>query len=290
MRRFFKSSAFKIFAVVAAALLAGSVFATASRGGTSPLTAFTSFVFGPVHRFSAYVAGELKSLPISFRSSSTLSKELDEANKQVDTLMEQLVDYEQAKQKNKFYQQFLELKEEHDDFTFAEAAVVGRDSMDRLGTFTLNRGSAHGISVNDPVIYGKYLVGVVTSVTLMQCTVETILNPNVNVSAYEVRTRGLGFVTTTVELSQEELCQMPGLPNSTAVTAGGVVCSSGVGGIYPRDLIIGTIVDVVDGTVDISASAIIKPGADISEITDVFIITNFLGQTSAGTGEQNDDN
>ena len=286
MRRFFKSAAFKTFAVVAAALLAGAIFATASRGGTSPLTAVTSVVFGPVHRLSAYVAGELKSLPISFRSSSTLSKQLDEANKQVDKLMEQLVDYEQAKQKNEFYQQFLELKEEHEDYTFAEAAVVGRDAMNRLGVFTLNRGSAHGVSVNDPVIYGRYLVGVVTSVTLMQSTVSTIMSPDVNVSAYEVRTRSLGFVTTTLELSQEGLCQMPGLPSSTAVTAGGVVCTSGVGGIYPRDLIIGTIVDVVDGTVDISASAVIKPGADISEITDVFIITDFFGKTNTETGEQ----
>ena len=74
---------------------------------------------------------------------------------------------------------------------------------------------------------------------------------------------------------------MPGLSSSTAVTAGGIVCTSGVGGIFPRDLIIGSIVDVVDGTVDISASAIIEPGIDLSEITDVFIITSFDGQAES---------
>ena len=73
---------------------------------------------------------------------------------------------------------------------------------------------------------------------------------------------------------------MPGLSSETSVTAGGIVCTSGVGGIYPRDLVIGNIVDVVDGTVDISASAIIEPGADFSELTDVFIITHFDGQNS----------
>ena len=147
-----------------------------------------------------------------------------------------------------------------------------------MGSFTLNKGSAHDISVNDPVIYGKYLVGVVSSVTPTQCTVNTILNPKVNVSAYEVRTRDLGYVTSTVALAQEGHCHMPGLASSTAVTAGGIVCTSGVGGIFPRDLIIGNIVDVVDGTVDISASAIIEPGIDFAEITDVFIITSFDGQ------------
>ncbi|MEE1138916.1 MAG: rod shape-determining protein MreC [Acutalibacteraceae bacterium] len=278
MIRFLKSSAFKMFAIIAAALVAGSVFAVASRSGSSPLTSVISVVFGPLSRLSSYVAAEFSDIPISFKSSSVLLKENEELQKKIDSLTDQLVDYEQLRHKNEFYQQFLEIKEEHSDYTFAEAAIIGRDAADNMGSFTLNKGSAHDIKVNDPVIYGKYLVGVVASVTPTQCTVNTILNPKVNVSAYEVRTRDLGYVTSTVALAQEGHCHMPGLASSTAVTAGGIVCTSGVGGIFPRDLIIGNIVDVVDGTVDISASAIIEPGMDFAEITDVFIITSFDGQ------------
>ena len=279
MIRFLKSTAFKIFAVVAAALLAGSVFAVVSRSGSSPLTSVTSFVFGPVSRVSSYVAAQFSKIPVSFKSSSALAGEVEALKKQVDNLTEQLVELEQLRNKNALYQEFLQIKEEHSDYVFAEAAIIGRDAADNLGTFTLNKGSANDICVNDPVIYGKYLVGVVASVTPTQCTVNTILNPKVNVSAYEVRTRDLGFVTSTVALAQEGHCHMPGLSSSTAVTAGGIVCTSGVGGIFPRDLSIGNIVDVVDGTVDISASAVIKPGIEFSEITDVFIITSFDGQT-----------
>jgi rod shape-determining protein MreC len=279
MIRFLKSTAFKIFAVVAAALLAGSVFAFASRSGSSPLTSVTGVVFGPLSRLTSYVSAEISKLPISFKSSSALAVEIKDLEKKIDKLTEQLVDYEQIKHKNEFYQEFLCLKEEHSDYVFAEAAIIGRDAADNLGSFTLNKGSLNDISINDPVIYGKYLVGVVASVTPTQCTVNTILNPKVNVSAYEVRTRDLGFVTSTVALAQEGHCHMPGLSSSTAVTAGGIICTSGVGGIFPRDLIIGTIVDVVDGTIDISASAVIQPGVDFSLMTDVFIITSFNGQT-----------
>lgn len=278
MIRFLKSSAFKIFAVIAAALLAGSVFAVASRSGSSPLTSVVSVVFGPLSRLSSHIAAEFADLPISFKSSSELLKENEDLQKKIDSLTDQLVDYEQLRHKNEFYQQFLEIKEVHTDYVFAEAAIIGRDAADNLGSFTLNKGSANDISVNDPVIYGEYLVGVVASVTPTQCTVNTILNPKVNVSAYEVRTRDLGYVTSTVALAQEGYCHMPGLSTSTAITAGGIVCTSGVGGIYPRDLIIGTVVDIVDGTVDISASAVIEPGVDFDEITDVFIITSFDGQ------------
>ena len=280
MIRFLKSSAFKIFAVIAAALLAGSLFAVASRSGSSPLTSVTSFIFSPLSRLASSIAAGMENLPISFKSSSTLLKENEELKKEIDNLTDQLVDYEQLRHKNEFYQQFLQIKEEHTDYVFAEAAVIGRDSADAFGSFTLNKGSLHDISVNDPVIYGKYLVGVVSSVTPTQCTVNTILNPKVSVSAYEVRTRDLGYVTSTVALAKDGNCHMPGLSSETSVTAGGIVCTSGVGGIYPRDLIIGNIVDVVDGTVDISASAIIEPGANLSDLTDVFIITHFDGQNN----------
>ena len=84
MIRFLKSSAFKIFAIVAAALLAGSVFALASRSGSSPLTSVTSFVFGPVSRAASFVASEFSNLPISFRSSSALAKEIDSLEKELD--------------------------------------------------------------------------------------------------------------------------------------------------------------------------------------------------------------
>lgn len=275
MIRFLKSTAFKIFAAVAAALLAGSMFAVISRGGSSPLNRAVGFIFTPVSRAASYVSSGFSKLPISFKSSSALAAEIDSLNSQIDSLKEQLVDYEQAKHKNEFYQQFLGLKEEHSDYTFAEAAIIGRDAAEHFTTFSLNKGSLNGIKVNNPVIYGKYLVGVVASVTETQCTVNTIMNPKLNVSAYEVRTRDLGFVTSSVKLAEQGLCEMPGLASSTSVTAGGIVCTSGVGGIFPRDLIIGNIVDVVDGTVDISASAIIKPGVELSEITDVFIITGF---------------
>ena len=278
MARFFKSTAFKIFAIVLAALIAGSVISVASRSGSSPLTKVTSVVFGPASRLASSVTSAIKGLPVSFRSSSYLKRENEKLQEEIDDLKEQIVDYEQVVHENQFYEEFLELKEEHSDYVFAKASIIGRDAADRFGTITLNIGSAKDISVNDPVIYGKYLVGVVSSVTPTQCTVKTLLNPSFNVSAYETRTREVSYVTTTVELADEGNCRMSNLAADTAVSDGGIVCTAGVGGIFPRDLIIGTVTDIVDSTVDISASAIIEPGVDYSQLTDVFIITSFDGQ------------
>ena len=264
-------------------LIIGVIAAAAMHSGSSPANSVISTVFSPLQRASSYLAEKFSAFSINFKSSATLSKQVDELNKEIEDLQSRLVDYEQLKSQNALYKEFLELKEEHKDYKFCEAAVIGRDSANPLSAFVLNRGSTDGIEINDPVIYGKYLVGVVTFVTLTQCTIKTILNPEVNPSAYEIRTRDLGFVTTTASYAADGLCTMPGLSSSTAVSPGGIVCTSGVGGIYPRDLIIGTVTKVEDSETDISATAVIKPGADIAAITDVFIITEFEGQGSSVT-------
>lgn len=267
-----------MFAVILAALLAGSIISVASRSGSSPFTKAVSVVFGPAQRLASSVSSQLKELPVSFKSSSYYKKENKELEKEIDSLKKQLVDYEDIVHENEFYKEFLDLKEEHTDYKFAQAAIVGRDAADRFGTFTLSKGSSSGIEVNDPVIYGDYLVGVIKSVTPNRSVVKTILNPNINVSAYEIRTKEVSYVTTTVDYSKDGMCIMPGLSPTTAVTAGGLVCTAGVGGIYPADLIIGTVTDIVDAATDISTYAEIEPGVDFSQLTDVLIITDFSGQ------------
>ena len=71
---------------------------------------------------------------------------------------------------------------------------------------------------------------------------------------------------------------MPNLEGTTAITVGGIVCTSGVGGVYPADLVIGTVQTINDATLDISAAAVIEPAVDFSTLTGVFVITSFENQ------------
>lgn len=286
MRRFFQSTGFKIFAVVMAALILGSATAAVTRNASSPVTSAAATVFTPLQRLSSFLSTRLSGFFGHFRSSSLLQQEVDRLEKELEECRGQLVEYEQTKQKLELYATFLELKKENPDFEFVSCGIIGRDVSDTFNAFTLNRGSASGISVNDPVIYGSYLVGVVSSVMPTQCIVNTVLDPKVNVSAYEVRTREAGFVSTSNELSGEGKCSLEGLERATSVAPGGIVCTSGVGGIYPADLIIGTVETVNDSVQDISSYAVIKPSADIENLKDVFIVTAFNGQGSVTQTQQ----
>lgn len=278
MHRLFSKTSFRIFVVVVAALLIGSMISIVSHSKTSPLNRVTSFVFSPSQKLAAAISNGLSDMPFSFRSASKISEEKDALQAEVNKLRNQLIEYEEIRQENDLYREFLQLKKDNPDQQYCEASVIGRNGDGCVDSLVLNKGSLAGISVQDPVVYGSNLVGVVASVTPTTCTVRTLLNPEVNVSCREIRTSTLGYSTTTVELAQQGQCHMPNLSGTTSITIGGIICTSGVGGVYPADLIIGTVADIIDATVDISAAAVINPAVDFESISGVFVITEFEGQ------------
>ncbi len=78
---------------------------------------------------------------------------------------------------------------------------------------------------------------------------------------------------------------MSGLSKDTAVAVGGIVCTSGLGGIFPRDLIVGTVTEIKNETADVSLYAVIEPVVDVNTVNDVFIITDFEGISEDETDE-----
>lgn len=284
MRSFFKSTRFKGFLGFFGVLILSIVIAAATESGSSPASTVLGTVFSPLQSVSSAIADSVKDFSVYFRSSAQYQQRVKELENQLGEAQKELVGYEQAKQQIALYEEFLELKEENEDFQFASASVIGSDSSDAFGSFTLNKGELDGVKVNNPVIYGKYLVGVVVKTAPTYCVVNTVLNPEVNVSAYEVRTRESGYSTTTVDLAKEGKCSLSGLVRTTAIAPGGIVCTSGVGGIYPADLIVGTVEEVKNDTTNISSYAVIKTQVDFSQLRDVFIITSFKGM---GVGDTN---
>ena len=275
MKQFLKSYTFKAFLAVLAVLLCGSALAALTNEKESPFTSAVSFVFTPVNRAAGKAAEELGRLRLHFRSAAYYKGQAEQLEKDLAESRKKVVGYEQLQQKLELYEKFLEIKEEHPDYKFCPASNISSDASDLYGTMTLNRGSLHDVHVNDPVIYEKYLVGVVTAVSPTQCTVSTIMNPSVFVSAYEIRTREAGYVETTASMAKNGLVRMAGATRTTAMSAGGIVCTSGTGGIYPKDLLIGEITEITDATENISSYAVIRPYVDFDSLIDVFIITNF---------------
>lgn len=278
MKNFFRSVKFKIALTILAFLLLGVFMAGISGSGTSPLSKGLSYVFQPLNSAALSLKEKLTDFRAGFRSSSRYLDEIASLREDIETLKEEIVDYEKIRHKLSAYEAFLEIKGENPDFTFVPAGVLMRDSTDIYLSFTINKGTSDGVNVGDPVIYGKNLLGVVREITPATATVYSIFHPDVSVSAYEIRTREDCYTEAENDLTKDGCIKISGLTPSTPVVTGGIVCTSGIGGIYPRDLIIGTVSRVVNSESDISAYALVTPEVDVSAMVDVFVITDFDGK------------
>ena len=278
MRNFLKSTSFKILLAAAVGLLACVIAAATLADGTSPLTSVIGTVFSPLQKGCSYLSEKFDDFSGGFISADSYKNRVEELEQQVAEYQSKLVDYEKQVES---YEKFLGVKEKNPDFQFAVGTVIGRDAADVFGSFVLNCGAADGVSVGDPVISGEYLIGLVSEVSPTTCTVLSVCDPKVNAAAYEIRTGETGYTETPAKLGVNGRLKLTGLSRNTAVAPGGIVCTSGVGGVYPRGLIIGTVTAVEKEEGDISYYAEVQPELDLSEVQDAFVITSFEGKGDA---------
>jgi rod shape-determining protein MreC len=224
---------------------------------------------------ASYFSAKFDALTGGFISSKSYQDRVAELEEQVAEYQKQLVDYEKTKKQLATYEEFLDVREKNPDYKWVHATVIGRDSAEIFGSFTIDQGSKDGVKINDAVISGEYLIGVVTEVNPTSSVVRSVFDPSVNVAAYEIRTGELGYVCADYKLSVDGRCKLAGLQTDTAISQGGIVCTSGTGGIFPKDLIIGIVKDVQKSETDLSAYAIIEPTVNSKEIHDCFVITSF---------------
>ena len=282
MKRFLRSGSFKVLVIIAAVVFLGVICASVSHNASSPFTSAIGTVFSPLQKLSAAIADNLQDVSASFTSSAVYKAENDELRKELQEYRKKLADYDGMKKKVDAYEEFYGIKQKNPDYEFSYGSVISKDAADVYESFVLNIGSKDGVAVGDPVIYGEYVVGIVKKVNFSTCVVYSVLDPRVNIGAFESGTREYGYVSGDEELYNSGLCKLYGLDSSTSIVSGGIVCTSGAGGVFPDGLIIGEVTAVKNDDVSASYYAEIKPFAETSKISDVFVITSFEGQ---GEGE-----
>ena len=285
MRDLLKSKNFKILLIAIFVVLGVMLYSASTSGQQNFITSITSFITSPIQRLSAVVAGGANDFGDNFTDIEVIRAQNDILVKKVRELQSQMVDYEEIKQENERLRGAVELQQENPDFNFASATVISRDSTDSYYSFIIDRGSKHGIEYLDPVITEDGLVGYISQVGPISSRVTTILSPATDVGAIDRRTRDGGVLGGDLEMAKNGYTKLSYLARDCDVTAGDIVVTSGLGSIYPKNLIIGEVMEICAEAQDISLYAIIKPYADISECTDVFVITSFNGQHAVVNGE-----
>ena len=278
MKNFLKSAAFKSLIVVALFLLGIIVYAATTGGFATIPAAISGAIISPLQSLGAGISDGFENFVGIFTDSGKLRKENNALQSEINELRKQQVETDELRRQNELYREFLELKEQHSDYKFAHARVIYVDPSDKYGGFTINAGSLHGVSVNDPVIISDKLIGVVHEVGLNHAIVRSILHPDTQVSAVVSRTNSSGVTGGTLSLARENLLQLNYLTRDSGVATGDYVVTSGKGGVYPSLLLIGRIEEVKNAPDALTLVAVVKPFADIRNASDVFVLIGFNGK------------
>lgn len=288
MQKFFKSWGFKLICALAVLAIAVMVRAAAVGDTDVFISQTLSVISQPFLKLSTSVSESVNGFLDRFVRTEDVFLENEELRRQLREANDKLVEYENIKRENEQFREFLQLKENNPDYDFETATVIGRDSTSRFGSFTIDKGSIDGIEVADPVITSDGLVGIVWEVGLTYSHVRTVIDISVDVGVYSISTRDSGIVSGDIALSSEGLCKLHYLPKNSGISAGELIVTSGIGGVFPKNLVVGTVRSIELDSNGLSLSAAIEPAADIAGVTDVLVIKSFDGQSggvSAESGE-----
>ena len=176
---------------------------------------------------------------------------------------------------NERLRQLLDLKSVHEDYELVDANIIAWSSTDYTNTVTVNRGSNAGIEVGMCAITANgQVVGLVTEVGPNYAIIKTVLDSTLEISATIASSGYNGMVTGGYIDGHETLLKMDYLPSSAIIRNKDQVVTSG-STVYPRNLILGYIVDAGFDDTGVAKYAILQPAAEIERLEQVFILTSY---------------
>ncbi len=276
MKDFFDTWKFKILVGIAVFLAAIMAYAGANGRLTAAPQEILSVAVAPFQRAAAAVSNGVSSLWEKYTNIDAILEENEKLTAENAELRGQMVDYDKLKAENEAYKALTNIQEQHPEMSYVSSFVIGRDPLDSFYGFTLDKGSLDGVEANDAITSDEgYLLGVVTEVDLTSCKVMTILHPSFNAAGVVSRTRDNGIITGSADYAAEGLCILSNLSRSTLTKANDQVITTGLGGVFPPDVLVGVVQELVPEASGKSTIAVIKPGADPRTVKHVFIITNY---------------
>lgn len=156
------------------------------------------------------------------------------------------------------------------------AEVIGRNSDNWFGSLTINRGSDDGIVKDMPVLAATGVVGRIITVTPHTSTVMLLLDPASGVGGMVQRTGEFGIVKGQSSAEGQSLA-MNLFDGDADVMVGDTILTSGLGGGFPKGLLVGQVEQVELHELGLFRSAVVKPAVDLGRVTEVFVLTGTTG-------------
>ena len=246
-----------------------------SAGLWEPVEGLLSRAVVPVQKGISQIADQLGNLTQTARDLRELRQRNEELEADNARLLLEIVRLREIEVEAALQRDLLNFAQSHPSFDIQGAhiigMVIGRDPSNLQRYVTLDVGRKAGVARNMPVVTNRGLVGRISEVGDSWSRVLLITDVSSSVNAITQSTRATGLV----QGRPDGLPVMRDIPQGDTISVGDTVFTSGLGGNFPRQILIGQITAVERNDYDLYQTAIIQPTVDFDHLEMVLIITDF---------------
>ncbi len=255
--------AISLAAIGILALALSGTFRSLSRLVVSPLTDIQTWVSQQYQGVENFVSAS-QDIRVIRQQNMELEAENARLQAQIVELQQQLVEYE-------ILSALLEFARANPEHQYIGASVIGRDPSPFLNYIIINRGSDDGLFRGMPVVTQNGLAGRVVQVTASSSRVSLITDPATRINVRVEPSRSAAVLTGSItgDISLEQI------PQDAEVNPGNLILTSGLGGNYPANIIVGQVTSVRSRENALFQSASVQPVTDFTDLSIVLVIINF---------------
>ncbi|GKU23388.1 rod shape-determining protein MreC [Clostridium folliculivorans] len=242
------------------------------RDSSNPIVSGAGTALNPIQKAAYTLADKAKGGLDFFVNFSEVKKENEELKQKNIELENKLIEYGSLKAKNEELQGMLDFKSKKSSYNYVGVYIVAKPDFGVLNGYIINKGTNAGIAKDMIVMAPEGLVGKVVEANSNWSKVQTLTNLNFAAHAKVDNSDISGIVRGYKNSDNEPLAILDLLPINSKINKGDIITTTGLGGMYPKDLRIGTVVSVEEDKVKVNKSAIIKPFVDFNKLEELYVV------------------
>lgn len=213
-------------------------------------------------------------------AATDIDKENLALKEELANLKSQLETYNEMEQENKRLRELLKVQDVIGDYSYITARVIAATPGNWMDELVINVGAEDGIEKNMIVMTQDGILGKVTAVGDTYCRIITLLNSSGGIACLVERSRDTGVVKVSKDENGDPQLIIDYMGDDADVVPGDVIVTSGMGGVYPKGLTIGTVAQVSAAKNGSGRTITVSSGVDFDHVEEVVVITQLFDEVT----------
>ena len=261
--------------LIVAILLSAALAVLSNATGMSLPTMLTQAVMAPIRYGATALTDQAEQWYSYMFRYEALVAENEALKSQISQMEDEARRADSVDRENQRLRELNKLRTAHEDYELVDAYIIGWSSTDWTNTMTINRGTDAGINVGMCAITENgEVVGLVTEAGPNYAVVKTVLDSTLEISCIIASSGYNGMCKGGYYYKDINHLKLDYLTSSAIIRNNDQVVTSG-STVYPRDLIVGYVVDAGFDATGVAKFAVLEPAADIASLEQIFILTNY---------------